>query len=475
MATEKDFITPNGMFVTTTANVVGNTTFVDLYRDTIISNTGPSLYINFTKGYIDSRIKFRRSSTATFVDKDDIIRTTNVDQPRLQYSNGVCQGLLMEEQRVNFFCNERNDGLGLLTRSPTTIGPDGKAAYRYIPRARATAVSSNTAGPVTRTSYDWVGIPSTSLDISLSSGQTLDVTFTGFLGPSFGNINIVPWLVAEVNFNDASSPRYCYAQVDTRTWTISSLSTDTGWSVITAPTLTTDKSGMRKFSYTARFTADGTVRNKVRAYLQLRDGINGSGEFIADGVSGIEYCCCQAELSTEQSSYIPTGNTVVTRSSDVARIDGEDFALWYNTKGGTLYVRADQYANTNNRGIATISDGSSNNVSFHLYNSSTQIGGEVNLNGVFLSQQFGGSYTTRPEFKIAQTVDANNTVYYNGSLIGTNAIGNNIPVVNRLIIGSDRFGTGESAISGSINGVIKEIAFYKTPLTASQMATLTTL
>lgn len=472
MATERDFITPNGMFISTTANVVGNTTFVELYGDTIISNTGPSLFINFTKGVMDPRIRWTRGSTATYVDKDDIIRTANVNEPRFQYSNGVCQGLLVEEQRFNFFCNERVDGNGTLSASPTTIGPDGKAAYRFVPRSRP-FVSDR------RTGYDWVGIVS-SQSITLTNGQTQDFTFTGYLGPSFGPINIVPWILLEINFNNASSARYCYFAVNTASWSITSANYDAGWSQVSAPTLTVDKSGMRKFSWTARFTADSTVRDRIRAYIQLRDGTaagNGSGEFITDGVSGIEYSCCQGELASEASTYIPTGTTAVTRLADIGVIDGENFSSWYNQRGGTLYVSADQYAGSVNRGLVTISDGSQGNVAFHIFTSSTLILGEVGAgaSGGLISQP-GTSYssTVRPTFKIAQTVSANNSLHYNGALVGSDVIAA-IPTVNRMIIGDNRFGNGDAVISGPFDGIIKTIAFYPTPLTSNQAITLTTL
>lgn len=108
MALERDFITPAGMTVTTTANVVGNTAFVTAYSNTARAQTYPVFSQNFAMSpYLDSRFTFYRSSSATYVAASGLIATAANNVPRFEYDPFTlqCKGLLIEEGRINYLLN----------------------------------------------------------------------------------------------------------------------------------------------------------------------------------------------------------------------------------------------------------------------------------------------------------------------------------------------------------------------------------
>jgi len=62
-------------------------------------NTRPSLNLNFARSKkLDPRITFTRSSTATYVDEDGLIKSAATNTPRFEHdpTTGDCLGLLIE-------------------------------------------------------------------------------------------------------------------------------------------------------------------------------------------------------------------------------------------------------------------------------------------------------------------------------------------------------------------------------------------
>ena len=197
MALERDFITPADVVVLTTANVVGNTASTDMFADTTYANTAPSLRLDFAKtGVLDPRIQFFRNSNATFEDQQGIIRTAGPNQPRFNFSNGVCEGLLIEQQATNFWRNESFDyGLSAVSAG-TSIGPDGRPAYRYvIPRGAEHSFQGWNQFGGTFTANGVIG-------------STTDFTFTGYFGPPTGSIP----LRADIYLSAANTTQTVYCE-----------------------------------------------------------------------------------------------------------------------------------------------------------------------------------------------------------------------------------------------------------------------
>jgi hypothetical protein len=80
----------------------------------------PKLALNFTTASLDSRITFTRSgNTATVINSSGVIVAVNADIPRFDYNPTtlVCNGLLIEESRINALVNSLLDGTSLTTQT----------------------------------------------------------------------------------------------------------------------------------------------------------------------------------------------------------------------------------------------------------------------------------------------------------------------------------------------------------------------
>jgi len=79
---------------------------------------------------------FSRSTVATYVGSDGLIHSAAANEPRFEYSGGVCQGLLMEPQRTNYVLNSEDitgwaDAVHTISAS-SVVAPDGGIAYQVI-------------------------------------------------------------------------------------------------------------------------------------------------------------------------------------------------------------------------------------------------------------------------------------------------------------------------------------------------------
>jgi hypothetical protein len=82
----------------------------------------PKLALDFTTASLDSRVTFTRSgNTATIINSSGVIVAANADIPRFDYNPTTlaCNGLLIEESRINVLLNSLIDGTSLATQSVT--------------------------------------------------------------------------------------------------------------------------------------------------------------------------------------------------------------------------------------------------------------------------------------------------------------------------------------------------------------------
>jgi hypothetical protein len=295
----------------------------------------PSLNLNFLRPSLDSRITFNRPTIASYVGPDGYIKYVDVNVPRFNYSStstGTCLGLLVEDQRTNIFANQYVSYGGVLAVGGSNLtGPDGAPANKF------------TVDATTASSYPSFG--STGLN-SFTAGTSIDVTFTGYFGPHYGTKQLEPHIVIQFTTNGASAT-YNEVQINTANWTIRQFSLPPTITQIVAPTITPAPGGMYRINWTIRYTDDGTLRKEVGTYIQVRD-TSIAGIYATDGTSGVQYACCQTEIGSFATSYIPTTTAAVTRSFEYAYITGYNFDKWYNPAQGTLYVEADTQVTNEN-------------------------------------------------------------------------------------------------------------------------------
>ena len=87
---------------------VGSTTVVDqnsyFQQTESLSAVSPSLVLDFTMRTLDRRISFTRASAATVVGPNELVQYVTSGTPRFDHDpiTGVCNGLLIEEQKTNY-------------------------------------------------------------------------------------------------------------------------------------------------------------------------------------------------------------------------------------------------------------------------------------------------------------------------------------------------------------------------------------
>lgn len=276
-----------------------------------------TLNLRFDRGVIDPRITFVRNSIATRVNKQGLIETVPAGVPRIDYDpvTGACKGLLVEEARANLYSRSEDfDNVAwtkgnLTVTANSTTAPDGTSfadklvsnttpsAYHYITQSIPKAAS-----PITYTTSIFVkAAEQTTFTLLL-----LDSPAVGLAGARFntdGTVIGTPWVLG--GFTAVS-----YAvQV-----------LGNGWC---------------RFSITATSNSDTSIR------MQLTTESGGTATYTGDGTSGVYIWGAQLEAGSTASSYIPTTTTSLSRTSETATINGQNFLNFYNQSEGTFVVTGD--------------------------------------------------------------------------------------------------------------------------------------
>lgn len=196
------------------------------------------------------------------------------------------------------------------------------------------------------------------------------------------------------------------------------------------------------------------------------------GNVAGDGYMGAYVWGAQLEAGAFPTSYIPTVASQVTRSADVANITGTNFSSWYRQDEGTVYAEAAiNYANSDNKRIMQMSDGTSSNrldmyfgsngssvVVFGVSSGTTEISGPTVASGI-----------TQTNFnKAAFGYATNNFAATGNGGAPVTDTSYTVPTFNTLRI-------GYSTVSGVINGAIKKIAYYPKRLADAELQGVTTV
>jgi hypothetical protein len=315
MATEHDFITPAGLTVTETANVVGNTTSVDMFSNTQRSTTLPSFSQNFKASQtIDPRFTFTRASTATYVAANGVIAYANVNVPRFDYhpTTGACMGLLMEEARTNYFYpstptpglwgayNSVGSGVAFLNYTITQggIAPDGSntAAFMY----RTTTIDNNdTFYPPNSLSIANNISYTQSIFVKANTASQEFVFYLGHYNGVEGNENLqVRWYPGNNAIIGGVSGNVYF---------------------VAAPAIQNYSNGWKRLYFTFRYTAasPGFIQHKHR----FEGNTNVTPATIGANGSGIYLWGAQLENSNFPTTVIPTTTGVVTRNVEYMYTD----------------------------------------------------------------------------------------------------------------------------------------------------------
>jgi len=357
---------------------------------------------------------------------------TRLNIPRLDYSNGTCPSLLVEPQRTNITTySEQFDNAGW---------------SKYIGSVTANATTSPN-GTTTADKF----IDSTDNDIhAIYKAYTIsgDTTFSIYVKAAEYS------KIAFTNLSDSGTAKF-----DLSNGTI--ISTAANWKNSTIESI---NNGWYRISS----TTNGVSGAKAIGTSLL----NSSNQevFVGTGTSGIFLWGAQVEAGSYATSYIPTTSASVTRNADVISKTGIS-SLIGQTEG--VVFMDFEYKNLDTGGLIPIFLSNTSSNQFYLIITPN----ERMLAEYYFSDVTQASISTATGFaqpntryKIAMAYKANDFAFYiNGQLIGTDSSGS-VSGLNDLAL-NYLFGSNYGPTGQNINS----IALWKTRLTNTQLAELTTL
>jgi hypothetical protein len=389
----------------------------------------PALLLDFANAKtLDPRVTFTRASSATFYDKDGVLRTAASGVPRFTFDPVTEEslGLLIEESRTNLFTYSEQFDNAFWTKSGATIAANTEVS----PDGNATA-DKLTEDATTSTHYAYVSfapVSGTAYTYSIFAKAAGRTTFRLNAGGGWGITATFDLSAVTATLNSGTST--------------SITPVGNGW---------------------FRCSVTGTASSATSGQLQI---ILQTGTYAGDGTSGIFIWGAQLEAGSFATSYIATAGSQVTRSTDQASMTGANFSSWYNNAEGTFYANfvtswsaALPYtvgvlgANSANERINYIPAGSSGISSFDGTTVSAITSSVLNINARVATGL------------VAATKQVSATL--NGGSITTGSF-SKTGVLSVFNIGSLSAGGGNA-----FSGTFKKIAYYPQRLTNAQLQALT--
>jgi len=358
---------------------------------------------------------FQRNTTATYVDKDGLIKTVLANEPRFNYKNGEFDGLLIEPQRTNLRLNSANNLVGLnggQVLNNQGIAPDGITQYQKL-------IFGSGINDGCR-----IGLG----DINVSPNTTYTYSFYAISLVGSGNINY---------------------RIDTNTTPLISF----GDIIISSSTVS---------RYSFSFTTDSGASSLG----------NNSRFRVVNNIAGAEFLLWghQLEEGSTATSYIPTNGTIATRNADNIFLSNAQDLI--GQEEGSVYVEAHIENTGFNGNLFQISYDSSNRFSLNIrQNNRWRL--------LVLSTDFTNISITPndPIVKglnkiVIKYKEGIFKFFLNGALIGQQING-----IYSQSLDFINLGTGGSPLipSSHLNNTIKQFSLFKTALTDQQAINLTTI
>jgi len=372
-----------------------------------------------------------RATTATRVNSAGLVESMGNNVPRLDYSNGTCPSLLVEPQRTNLFLNSSSFDNAAWTKVQTTtsanvaVSPSGiQDADKLIP---------NTTSNI---HYTFQSISDTIAPWTFSIYAKAD---------GYNRIILNAYNTNFVGFN-------------LTTGTIES-TLGTG---VTSANIEDAGNGWYRCSITSTSTSSGVAMTMSVFNAAYTNG-NANPIFSGNGTDGVLVWGAQFESGSYATSYIPTTSASVTRNADlvtktsatalIGQTEGTIFVDFYND-GGSIY------------NPCSISDGYYGEaVYFEQYLG--EMYGVIWDGG---SQQF--VYNAGPlsigRHRMAIAYKANDIAFYIDGVLKATDTSATIPTCSRIDIGS-------LASATIYKNYVNAAALWKTRLTNTQLAQLTTI
>jgi hypothetical protein len=264
----------------------------------------PSLNLNFAKTKrLDPRITFSRSSTATYIGSDGLIKSAAVNEARFDHNpaTGESLGLLVEEARTNQVTYSEQFDNAAWAKDNCTV------------TANAVAASDNTTTADKIVSANSTAFTGVSVAVAGSTAATY--TFSVFAKAAEATRIQLLW-------NSGVSSNYANFNLSTGAVTAGTYAN---------AAITAFANGWYKCSITSSTTG-------IWAYVSLSnsDTATRAAAYPGNGTSGVYLWGAQVEAGSFPTSYIPTTTATVTRAADVASMTGTNFSSWNNPTTGTF-------------------------------------------------------------------------------------------------------------------------------------------
>jgi hypothetical protein len=361
-----------------------------------------------------------------FLENLSIKEATRDGLARVDYTDGTAS-LLVEPQRTNLFAYSDDFsvwGVTNLTISPNEIiSPDGTL--------NGAKITDNSTDSAHRMIYGFT---------TPSSG-----TFTYSIFLKKGTLTTAQ--IQVFNSGTASS-----ANINLLNGTI----TDGGQGI--NHTIENYGNDWYRCSISGDLTSTSTT---IYVYANQKPAYIGNGDYLY--VWGAQF-----EQGSHSTSYIKTQGSTVTRNQDVYEKTGISDKI--NSEEGVLFVEMAALSDDLTNRAVSLSDGTLNNgIQIEYFNVSNRIRFRVYAGGVLRATIQAIGITITNTNKLALKWESGfMTVYINGSILNTAQAIASVPTgLDRL-----KFDLGQG--SSKLLGKVKQLQVFKTALSDSELATLTT-
>lgn len=391
----------------------------------------PSLDLRFAenKSLVDAvtgaQLTFTRSSNATYVDSDGLIKTASANVPRFDHNplTGESLGLLVEEQTTNMLQQSET--------FQTTWSP-----------FRASVSANAIASPAGSITADRIVEDTTA---SNSHGiQQLNLTFVSGTTYTFS---------VYAKADDRQNVRFTISAAAFGTSNVAQFNLSAGTTTVVSAGVTATISALPNGWY--RLTMTSTATTSATSSVSYSIGENATSTiavYTGNGSSGLYLWGAQLEATAFPTSYILTTTAAATRSADVASITGTNFSSWYRQDEGTVfgtYVGINNISGGTRRLIEIGTSGLTADRIILGYNTTTNsrllvvVGGATQADITPIAIQ-GAQVSVSAAYKAN---DFQQSV--NGNLSAADTSGS-VPSVAAMAIGADFVQAANTALNGTI-------------------------
>jgi len=361
----------------------------------IIDNISIKEKIN-TSGQSD--IPFERNSEATYTAKDGTTKVAAINEPRIDYSNGVAE-LLLEDTSTNI--------VAISEPTSASHGRYGKQSGK-LSYGNDLNVGNYVEYKPSSTNYNQFYY---SIATSLVVGTK--VTYSLLLNPTN-----IPYIYIQIG--SVSTATFLIFDTTTKTFIRTSPKVVASFKVL--------KNGWIKFSFSLTIEREQPYFHKIylsdsssNAYAGLSDLVNSSCKMTQ----------LQLEIGTKHSSYIKTTGISATRLADTPK-PITNIAHLINSEEGVIYLDIKPINTDNSRDIITINDGTnsgSNSITFVIAHDANRFDANIRVGGAY---QFIFNYvlpfpSTDHFTALLKYAKDNFALYINGVKVLEDSSGNTFP------------------------------------------------